>query len=145
MSATYGYTITSPVWSGLQANQSWDGDGSPGSADLTVDRLYAAEGQNVFAYGARTSASRAEFVTDSRSTAASARGCPVKPEATRHVTVSHEDSVVDETHCDGVFALSAFVVHAGHVYVFFTFDRPGNEAAMRAWFGSLRRHVSLPR
>jgi hypothetical protein len=38
-STTYGYTITSRAWSGLQANQAWDGTGSPGSADPTVDRL----------------------------------------------------------------------------------------------------------
>jgi hypothetical protein len=44
---------------------------------------------------------------------------------------------------DGVFALTAFVIHAGRVQVFFTYEQPGNEAAMRAWFGSLLENVSL--
>ena len=131
VSTTYGYTIRSPLWSGLGANASWDGTGSPGSADPTVDRLYTPDNRLVFAYGGPTDASLPEFVADSRSTAAAARDCPVKPEATRRVTISGEPGVVDETHCNGVFALSAFVVHAGRAVVFFTFDQPGHEAAMR--------------
>jgi hypothetical protein len=143
VSTTYGYTITSPDWSGLQASQSWDGTGSPGSADPTVDRLYAGDNQNVYAYGGPASASLDEFVSKSRSTAATLRGCAAKPEASSAITISDEPAVVDETHCNGVFALSAYVVHAGRAYVFFTFDRPGHEATMRAWFGSLMRHVSF--
>jgi hypothetical protein len=143
VSTTYGYTITSPLWSGLAASASWDGTGSPGSADPIVDRLYTADNRLAFAYGGPTDANLPEFVADSRSTAAAARGCAVKPEATRRVTISGEPGVIDETHCNGVFALSAFVVHAGRALVFFTFDQPGHEAQMRSWFGSLVSQVAF--
>jgi hypothetical protein len=143
VSTTYGYTIRSPLWSGLGANASWDGSGSPGSADPTVDRLFTADNRVAFAYGGPTDASLPAFVADSRSAAAAARGCPVEPEATRRVTISGEPGVIDETHCNGVFALSAFVVHAGRALVFFTFDQPGHEAGMRRWFGSLVSQVAF--
>ena len=35
------------------------------------------------------------------------------------------------------------VIHAGRVYAFFTFDQPGKEAEMRAWFGSLIQAVAF--
>jgi hypothetical protein len=143
VSTTYRYTITSPAWRGLQASQAWDGTGSPGSADPTVDRLYADDNQNVYAYGGVTKASLDKFVSTSRSTGADLRGCRVKPEATTPITISGEAAVLDETHCNGVFALTAYLVSAGRAYVFFTFDRPGHEAATRRWFASLMRNVSL--
>jgi hypothetical protein len=143
VSTLYGYTIESAPWSGLPASAAWDGTGSPGSADPTVDRLYTADNKLAFAYGGPSDAGLSDFVAESRSTAAAARGCAVKPEATRRVTISHEPGIIDETHCNGVFALSAFVVHNGRVLVVFTFDQPGHEAAMRDWFGSLARHVAF--
>jgi hypothetical protein len=42
-----------------------------------------------------------------------------------------------------VFALSAATIHAGHVYVFSTYDQPGKEAEMRDWFRSLLQAVSF--
>jgi hypothetical protein len=146
VSTTYHYTITSRAWSGLQANQAWDGAGAPGSADPTVDRLYAGDGDDahtVFVYGGPTSTTLRELVSNSRSVGAAARGCSAKPEATALITVSGERAVLDETHCNGVFALNAYVVSAGRGRVFFTFDQPGHESAMRAWFGSLLEHVSF--
>jgi hypothetical protein len=97
----------------------------------------------VYAYGGPTSSSLGEFVSESRSVGAAARRCSVKPEATALITISGERAVLDETHCNGVFALNVYAVSAGRAHVFFTFDQPGHEAAMRAWFGSLLKHMSF--
>jgi len=70
------------------------------------------------------------------------RACPPKPEKTERTTVSGEPAIIDELHC-GVFALSADLIHDGQVYVFFTYEQPGDEAAMRVWFRSLLKTVSL--
>ncbi|MDX6594119.1 MAG: hypothetical protein QOJ13_3315 [Gaiellales bacterium] len=142
VSTLYGYTVESPDWTGVVATTAWDGTGSPGSGDPTVDRLVGPDSQQAFGVGAPTKATLEKVVAKARATNASARGCP-KPEAIRRTTVANEPAIIDEGHCNGVFVLSAYVIHAGRELVFFTFDQPGKEAAMRAGFRSLLKTLSF--
>ena len=138
----YGYRVTSPDWTGKSATTAWDGTGSPGNGDPTVDFLYGPDNQQAYAFGGPTTATLDEFVAASRAANHAARSCPEVPAATASVTIDGETAIVDEVNC-GVFALSATVIHAGRVDAFFTFDQPGKEAEMRAWFGSLIQAVAF--
>jgi hypothetical protein len=141
-SELYRYVVGSTDWSGRPATIAWDGTGSPGSGDPTVDILHASDTQQAYAFAGPTTATLDEFVAASRAANAAARGCPEVPAATASISVSGETGILDEVVC-GVFALSATVIHAGQVYVFFTYDQPGKEDAMRAWFGSLLDSVAF--
>ena len=141
-SELYGYVVESPDWSGRSASIAWDGKGSPGSGDPTVDILHASDTKQAYAFAGPTTATLDEFVAASREANAAARSCPVTPAETHSVTVADEPAILDEMVC-GVFALSATVIHAGDVYVFFTYDQPGKEAEMRAWFGELLQAVAF--
>ena len=136
----YGYSVDS--WTGTPAQTAWDGTGSPGDGDPTVDTLSGPESQRAFAYAGPTKATLKSFVAKGRRTNAQQRGCPAKPEKTETTTIDGEPAIIDELHC-GVFALSASTIHDGKVYVFFTYDQPGQEAAMRCWFRSLVKAVSF--
>ena len=140
VSDLYGYSVDS--WTGTSAQTAWDGTGSPGDGDPTVDSLSGPELQRAFAFAGPTKATLKRFVAKSRSTNAQLRGCPAKPEKTESTTIDGEQAIIDELHC-GVFALSATTIHDGQVYVFFTYDQPGKEAEMRNWFGSLLQAVSF--
>jgi hypothetical protein len=145
-STLYDYTVTSRAWSGTSASAAWDGTGSPGDGDPTVDTLVGPEGQRAFAYGEKSKATLAKFVARARAMGAKVRPDCAKPEATRAATIDHEPAIVDEVHCPaktGVFALTASVVHGGRVYVIFTYDQPGDEVGMRAWFGELLKKIDL--
>ena len=52
---------------------------------------------------------------------------------------------VHAMHCPagGVFVLTAFVVRGCRASVFFTYDQPENEAAVRTGFGSLVKAISF--
>jgi len=141
-SPLYGYVITTLDWTGRPATVAWDGKGSPGSADALVDVLRGPERQQAYAFGGPTTATLDEFVAASRAANAAERSCPEVPAATRRITVAGEPAIVDEVDC-GVFALSATVLHAGRAYAFFTFDQPGKEAEMRAWFDALLQAVAF--
>jgi hypothetical protein len=138
----YGYNVTSLDWTGKSATVAWDGTGSPGNGDPTVDFLYGPDNQQAYAFGGPTTATLDEFVAASRAANHAARACPEVPAATSSVAIDGETAIVDEVNC-GVFALSATVMHDGRVYAFFTFDQPGKEAEMRAWFGSLIQAVAF--
>ena len=120
----------------------WDGTGSPGDGDPTVDSLSGPELQRAFAYAGPTNDTLKEFVAKGRKANAQLRGCPSKPEKTETTTIDGEPAIIDELHC-GVFALSANTIHDGQVYVFFTYDQPGKEAEMRDWFSALVSAVSF--
>ena len=141
-SPLYGYVVTSLDWTGRPATVAWDGTGSPGSADTLVDILYGPETEQAYAFGGPTTSTLDEFVAASRAANAAERSCPEVPTATRRITVAGEPAIVDEVDC-GVFALSASVIHAGRAYAFFTYDQPGKEAEMRAWFDSLLGAVAF--
>ena len=140
MSDLYGYSVDS--WTGTSAQMAWDGTGSPGDGDPTVDILSGPELQRAFAYAGPTNDTLKEFVANGRRANAQLRGCPAKPEKTETTTIDGEPAIIDELHC-GVFALSANTIHDGQVYVFFTYDQPGKEAEMRDWFRSLVKAVSF--
>lgn len=146
VSTIYGYAVTSPAWVGTMATTAWDGVSALGDGDPAVDLLVGPEGHRVFAYGGPTEAGLETFTADSRAANAKAHPCPKKPEKTGPTTISDEQAILDEMHCPpgtGVFALTAFVIHAGHVYVFGTYEPPGHEAVMRTWFGSFLQDVSF--
>ena len=140
VSDLYGYSVDS--WTGTAAQTAWDGTGSPGDGDPTVDSLSGPELQRAFAYAGPTSDTLKKFVAQGRKTNAQLRGCPSKPEKTENATIDGEPAIIDELHC-GVFALSASTIHDGEVYVFFTYDQPGKEAEMRDWFRALVSAVSF--
>ena len=140
VSDLYGYSVDS--WTGESAKTAWDGTGSPGDGDPTVDSLSGPKSQRAFGFAGPTKATLKRIVAKARRTNAQLRGCPSKPEKTESTTIDGEPAIIDELHC-GVFALSATAIHDGHVYVFFTYDQPGKEAAMRAWFRSLVKDVSF--
>ena len=146
VSTLYGYTVKSLKWTGTVADTAWDGTGSPGDGDPTVDVLTGPGTQHAWAFAGATKASLKTFAAKFRATNANVHPCPAKPETTTPITIANQPAILDEMHCPpqgGVFALNAFVIHHGHVYVFFTYDQPGNEAAMRTWFRSLLKTVSL--
>ena len=136
----YGYSVDS--WTGTSAQTAWDGTGSPGDGDPTVDSLSGPELQRAFAFAGPTKVTLKQYVAKGRKTNAQLRGCPEKPERTESTTIDGERAIIDELHC-GVFALSATAIHDGQVYVFFTYDQPGKEAEMRDWFRSLIKEVSF--
>ena len=140
VSDLYGYSVDS--WTGTSAQTAWDGTGSPGDGDPTVDSLSGPELQRAFAYAGPTSDTLKKFVAQGRKTNAQLRGCPSKPEKTENTTIDGEPAIIDELHC-GVFALSASTIHDGEVYVFFTYDQPGKEAEMRDSFRVLVSAVSF--
>jgi hypothetical protein len=142
-SKLYHYAVKPPDWIGTSAQTPWDGTGSPGDGDPTVDYLIGPDSHRVFAFGEPTKTTLKKFVAASRKANAALRQCRVKPEKTGTTTIGGEPAILDETHCNGVFALNASVIHAGRVVVFFTYDQPGKEAAMRVWFRSLFKFVSF--
>jgi len=144
VSDLYGYSVDS--WTGTSAQTAWDGTGSPGDGDSTVDSLSGPELQRAFGFAEATKDTLKEFVTKFRVTDSKVHPCAVKPEASRRTTIAGEPAIVFEEHCpagSGPFVLQAFTIHAGQVYVFFTYDQPGKEAEMREWFGSLLQGVSF--
>jgi hypothetical protein len=142
-SKLYHYAVKSPDWIGTSAQTAWDGTGSPGDGDPTVDYLIGPSSHRVFAYGEPAKTTLKGFVAASRKANAKLRQCRVEPEKTGTTTIGGEPAILDETHCNGVFALTASVIHAGRADVFFTYDQPGKEAAMRTWFRSLLKSVSF--
>jgi hypothetical protein len=48
VSDLYGYSVDS--WTGTSALTAWDGSGSPGDGDPTVDNLFGPEAQDAFAF-----------------------------------------------------------------------------------------------
>ena len=147
-SDVYGYTVDSLDWQGRPATQAWDGTGSPGNGDPTVDTLNGPEGRQAYVLAAPTTATLDEYAAASRAAAHASTDhpCPAAPEATSSTTVAGEAAILDEIHCPdaaGVFALSVYVVHSGLAYTVFTFDQPGNEAAMRTWFSELLNTIAF--
>jgi hypothetical protein len=55
----YGYSVDS--WTGTSAQTAWDGTGSPGDGDPTVDSLSGPELQRAFAYAGPTKATLKAF------------------------------------------------------------------------------------
>ena len=143
----YEYAIESMEWTGTSAQTVWDGTGSPGDDDPAVDSLIGPNGERAFAFGQVTKASLEEFVAAFRKATEKVHPCPTRLDArSRRATIGGERAVLDETTCPapgGVFVLTALTVHSGRVYVFVTFDQPGDEANMRDWFNALLDQVSF--
>ncbi len=147
-SSHYGYSITSSDWKGAQATTAWDGTGSPGDTDPSVDTLVSAKGQIAWAYGEPTTDTLQKFTASSRKVDATVHPCPVKPETTDAISVGSERAILDDEHCppgNGAYVILAYVVHSGHGYVFFTFSTPPDtDSFTRRWFTSLLKDVSFP-
>jgi hypothetical protein len=144
VSDLYGYSVDS--WTGTSAQTAWDGTGSPGDGDPTVDSLSGPKLQRAFGFAEPTKDTLKKFVAKFRMSDSKVHPCPIKPEASTRTTIAGERAIVFEEHCPaggGPFVLQALTTHAGQVYVFFTYDQPGKEAEMREWFGSLRKAVSF--
>src|ERR1700752_527720 len=144
VSDLYGYSVDS--WTGTSAQTEWDGTGSPGDGDPTVDSLSGPELQRAFGFAEPTNDALKKFVAKFRVADSKVHPCPAKAQARSRTTIAGETALVFEEHCpagSGPFVLQAFTTHAGQVYVFFTYDQPGKEAEMREWFGSLLQAVSF--
>jgi hypothetical protein len=146
-SAHYGYAVTSDEWTGEDASKAWDGAGSPGDTDPTVDTLEDAEGHAAFAFGEPTDTSLHRFVAAFRRTNATVHPCPIEPDRTEPITIGNERGVLDEMYCPrsgGPFVMTAFVIHAGQAHVFFTYTNvAGTEGPTRFWFGSLLQNIAF--
>jgi hypothetical protein len=147
VSAHYGYVVTSDEWTGMDASKAWDGTGSPGDTDSTVDTLEDPEGHAAFAFAEATDMTLRRFADAFRRTNATVHPCPVEPDRTGSITIGHERAILDEMYCPtsgGPFVLTAFVIYAGDAHIFFTYtNAAGNEAPTRSWFGSLLREISF--
>src|SRR3954470_6157120 len=64
VSDLYGYSVDS--WTGTSAKTAWDGTGSPGDGDPTVDTLSGPEFQRAFAFAGPTKATLKSFVAKGR-------------------------------------------------------------------------------
>jgi hypothetical protein len=148
VSASYRYTVTSTDWTGTDARQRWDG-GSPGDADPTVDVLHGPEGEQAYAFGEPTSQTLRQFVASARAANAKAHPCTKEVPSSTTTTVGGAPAVLDQGHCPppgGPFVMTAYVVHGGRAYVFFTYSiPPGSEHFTRHWFVQVRSEISFPR
>jgi hypothetical protein len=147
-SALYGYTVDSPDWHGRPATEAWGGPGSPGNLDPTADTLLGPDGRQAYVLSTPTTMTLDEFAATNRAAAHAnvAYPCPAAPEATGPTAVGGEPAIIDEIHCPdaaGDFVLTAYVIHSGRAYEVFTFDQPGHEAAMRAWFSQFLNTIAF--
>ena len=108
VSDLYGYSVDSCTETPAQT--AWDGSGSPGDGDPTVDSLSGPELQRAFGFAEATEDTLKEFVARFRVTDSKVHPCPVKPEASTRTTISGEPAIVFEEHCpagSGPFVLQA--------------------------------------
>jgi|1186.fasta_scaffold01366_6 hypothetical protein len=146
VSQHYRYRVNAKNWIGTQAPSTWDGKSATGDGDPTVDVLYGPRVRRVWAVSAPTTHTLQASAVALRKTNAKAHPCPKTPEEIHTRRIDGEPAIVDATHCPpsgGVFALNAMVKHNGRIYLFFTYDQPGREAAMRIWFSELLDSVSF--
>ena len=139
VSDLYGYSVDS--WTGTAAQTAWDGTGSPGDGDPTVDSLSGPELQRAFGFAETTSDTLKKFVAKCRKTNSKLPVSVRAGETRTHTIAESRQSSTSPLRCG--FALQASTTHDGEVYVFFTYDQPGKEAEMRDWFRCARKAVSF--
>ena len=93
----YGYFVDS--WTGTSAQTAWDGSGSPGDGDPTVDSLSGPELRRQIGFAEPTKDTLKKFVAKFRVTDSKVHPCAVKPEASTRTTISGEPAIVFEEHC----------------------------------------------
>jgi hypothetical protein len=147
VSASYHYTVTSTDWAGTDAKKTWDGTGSPGNADPTVDILDGPQGVEAFAFGEPTSETLKQFVTQARATDAKVHPCSTQMPSTTTTTIGGAPAVIHSGNCPppgGPFVIGAYVVHGGRAYVFFTVSIPPESGQFtRNWFLPLLREIKF--
>jgi hypothetical protein len=143
VSDLYGYAVPSAAWSGTHAVTAWNGTGAPGDGDPTVDTIYGPGSQKLLGFGRATNADLASFVAGFRRANAAVHKCSKKPDASKTVQVDGEPAIVDEQTCNAVVAITAFVKHNGHVFVFFDYGQPTDKTALRDSMNKLLDAVSL--
>jgi len=138
VSASYHYTVTSTDWTGTDAGKTWDGTGSPGNGDPTVDILDGPEGVEAYVFGEPTNETLEQFVAEASTANAKVHPCTAQMPPPTTTTVAGAPAVLEQGHCPppgGPFVISATVVHGGRAYVFFTVSiPPGSEHFTRNWF-----------
>ncbi len=138
VSASYHYTVRSTDWTGTDAKKVWDGTGSPGNGDPTVDVLDGPHGVEAYAFGEPTGQTLQQFAAAARAAKAKVHPCSAQMPPATTTTVGGAPAVLQQGHCPppgGPFVISATVVHAGRAYLFFTLSiPPGSEAFTRHWF-----------
>jgi hypothetical protein len=146
-SSHYGFTVTSTDWTGTDATVSWNGKGSPGDQDPTVDTVVGPEGEQAYAYAEATKEDLQQFAARSRAVNATVHPCPAKPQVSTTTTIGGEPAILDQEHCPapgGPYVITAFVGHGGRAYVFFTYSIPaGTDGFTRQWFVSFLKDVSF--
>ena len=148
VSETYGYSVESVDWYGLQANERWDGTGSPSFTDPVVDRLASERGDHTaFVYAAPTTLPLDEWTRQARARGRNVRQCPTTLDATNNTVIGGEPAILDQTHCPpgpkGAYVLVAYAIHGGRGYVFFTFDTRTPERSTRRGFTAFLRKVAF--
>jgi hypothetical protein len=95
----------------------------------------------------RTGARLHGFVAGLRRINARVHPCAIRPAGSASITIAGEPAILDQEHCaprGGPFVITAYVIHAGHAYVFFTYSiTPGAERFTRSWFIPLLGHISF--
>jgi hypothetical protein len=147
VSSHYGYSVTSSDWTGTNAKGAWDGTGAPGDTSPSVDTLAGPQGERAWAFGERTRAGLQAFVASLRRVNVRLHPCAIEPASSASITVGGEPAILDQEHCaphGGPFVITAYVIHAGHGYVFFTYSiSPGSEHFTRSWFIPFLGHISF--
>ena len=145
-SATYGYTVNAPGWTGAQASAAWDGTGSPGDGDPFVD-TFAGPRMKAFAVGVATKQKLKALIAAQRKAGEAVHPCSGTPEevATSIDGADGElDAVTCETPSGDIFVMTATVIQNGRAFVFVTYGQASNEAVMRDGFATFLEGVSLP-
>jgi hypothetical protein len=132
VSEYYGYAIRMPSgWSGVQATQTWDGEGAPAFDSPLVDQLDAPVG-TAWGYAAPTDLALTAYTRKTEHAAATEHPCPIKPERDTAIRIDGTPARFLQMHCPakgGILVLLGITVHDGTAFTFAFQGPPGNRAA----------------
>jgi hypothetical protein len=132
VSEYYGYAIRMPSgWSGVQATQTWDGEGAPAFDSPLVDQLDAPVG-TAWGYAAPTDLALTAYTRKTEHAAATEHPCPIKPERDTAIRIDGTPARFLLMHCPakgGILVLLGITVHDGTAFTFAFQGPPGNRAA----------------
>jgi hypothetical protein len=144
----YGYTEALPAgWTGAQATQRWDGTGSPGDEDSTVDLFRGPGGVEAWALAIPTRENLAAYARMTIRASAAGHPCPTTPQTDQAITIGGAPAQLLSMQCpagSGFLVEIAVTVHDGTAFVFAsqnpsgTGNQSADRAAFRAFLASIR-------
>lgn len=149
----YGYTAALPAgWSANRpATRQWNGKGSPGYEDTTVDLFYGPGSLQAWAMAAPTKQSLAAYARATIRAAHAAHPCPAVPQTTQAITIGGAPAQLMGMDCpagSGFLVETAVTIHDGTAVVFASQDPAGTPAthpADRAAFRNFLGGITFPR